>query len=52
MKTINVDVILLAIVGALFIDLSFDTYQTNWLGLIVGGLLMVPGLCMAVRSLW
>ena len=52
MKTIGIDVILLAIVGAVFINLSFDTYQTNWLGLIVGGLLMLPGVCMAVRSLW
>lgn len=52
MKSNIIDGLLLAVVGALFINLSFNAYQTNWLGLIIGGLLMLPGFYMAVRSLW
>lgn len=50
MKTI--DSLLLAGVGALFVDLSLSGYPTNWLGLAVGGLLMLPGLYYAIHDLW
>ena len=46
MKTI--DSIILAGVGALFVDLSLSGYSTNWPGLIAGVLLMLPGLYSAV----
>ena len=50
MKTI--DSLLLAGVGALFVDLSLNGYHTNMVGLIIGGLLMLPGAYTAVRELW
>lgn len=52
MKINTIDGLLLAVVGGLFINLSFDTYRPNWAGLIIGCLLMVPGVYQAVRSLW
>lgn len=52
MKFNIIDGLILTIAGAIFVSLSLDTYQTNWLGLIVGVLLMLPGLFMAVRELW
>lgn len=52
MKLSSIDGLVLAVVGALFVDLSFGSYQTNWLGLIVGVLLMLWGVGMVVRSLW
>ena len=50
MKTI--DSIILAGVGALFVNASLSGYHTNMAGLIIGVLLMLPGLFMAVRELW
>lgn len=52
MKINTIDGLLLAVVGGLFINLSFNDYMVNWIGLIVGCLLMVPGVYQAVRSLW
>ena len=46
------DILLLAVFGALFVNLSFSCYPTNWLGLVVGGLLMLPGLYYAIHDLW
>lgn len=50
MKTI--DSIILAGVGALFVDLSLSGYHTNTVGLIIGGLLMLPGLYSVIHDLW
>ena len=52
MKFNIVDSIILAGVGALFVDLSLSGYHTNMAGLIIGGLLMLPGAYMAVHELW
>lgn len=52
MKINTIDGLLLAVVGGLFINLSFDTSVVDWLGLIVGCLLMVPGVYQVVRFLW
>lgn len=52
MKFNIIDGLILTIAGAIFVDLSLDAYSTNWSGLIVGILLMLPGLFMAVRELW
>ena len=52
MKLSSIDGLILAVVGGLFINLSFNAYMINWLGLIIGGLLMLWGVGMVVRSLW
>lgn len=51
MKFNSIDCLVLVFVGALFVNASTDVYSTNWGGLIIGGLLMIPGLCTALRDL-
>lgn len=52
MKINTIDGLLLAAVGGLFINLSFDTDMVDWLGLIIGCLLMLPGVYQVVRFFW
>ena len=48
MKFNIVDGLILTIAGAIFVNLSLDAYSTNWPGLIIGALLMLPGLFVTV----
>lgn len=52
MKVYRVVNLMLAIAGALIAVNSTDIYTTNTAGLIIGGLLMLPGLCSATHDLW
>lgn len=52
MKSNIIDGLLLAVVGALFIDLSLSGYHANTAGLIIGALLMLPGLYSVIHDLW
>ena len=52
MKVNNVVVLILAIMGAIIAVNSTNIYTTNTAGLIIGGLLMLPGLYSAIHDLW
>lgn len=52
MKLNIVDDLILAIVGSLFVNASLSIYSTNWPGLIVGVLLMLPGFYTVLHDLW
>lgn len=52
MKVYRVVNLMLAIAGALIAVNSTDIYTTNMVGLIIGSLLMLPGLCSAIHDLW
>lgn len=52
MKIYKVVNLMLAIAGALIAVNSTDIYTTNTTGLIIGALLMLPGLCSAIHDLW
>lgn len=52
MKVNNVVVLILAIMGAIIAVNSTNIYTTNTAGLIIGSLLMLPGLYSAIHDLW
>lgn len=52
MKVYRVVNLMLAIAGALIAVNSTDIYTANQLGLAIGVLLMLPGLCSAIHDLW
>lgn len=52
MKVNNVVVLILAIMGATLAVNSTNIYTTNMAGLIIGGLLMLPGLYSVIHDLW
>lgn len=52
MKVYRVVNLMLAIAGALIAVNSTNIYTTNTAGLIIGGLLMLPGLYSAIHDLW
>lgn len=52
MKVNNIVVLMLAIMGAIIAVNSTSIYTTNTVGLIVGGLLMLPGLYSNIHDLW
>lgn len=52
MKTSNIVVLILAIMGAILAVNSTNIYTTNTAGLIIGGLLMLPGLYSIIHDLW
>lgn len=52
MKVYRVVNLMLAIMGALIAINSTNIYTTNTAGLIIGALLMMPGLYSAIHDLW
>lgn len=52
MKIYKVVVLILAIMGAILAVNSTNIYTTNTAGLIIGGLLMLPGLYSVIHDLW
>ena len=52
MKVYRIVNLMLAIMGALIAVNSTNIYTTNKAGLIIGSLLMLPGLCSAIHDLW
>lgn len=52
MKTSKVVILILAIMGAILAVNSTSIYTTNTAGLIIGSLLMLPGLYSAIHDLW